>query len=215
MKIVTVSYYDKDTKKYLYSRNVEYEGTVSEFSKTLENATIKSLTQKMKDMAVIGFNGFIVFDEKKKKWIFDFSDFDRDAYLKDVFYDIKCLVRQDIGKFATIEYNGHVFDARQKYFDRYVQKLVLAEHGVVNYPIEIPDENDILVRFENEAEFKSFIKKINDLYSSFYDVGRLIKFGGEVEGIKVIPLSEYSTEDLITTPFDQVYEQIKELRQIN
>lgn len=200
---------------YTYNVNtMQYDGTafIDEAEFVLPDGfTSKSPSQTMMEVIDRGMNQYVIYDKKKKKWKFDFSKFDKVGFINDLIYSVKCQIRQDISNFQTVEYNGHIFDARQKYFDRYVQKMVLADHNIVSFPISIPDENDVMVSFENPDGYKAFIKAISDRYDLLYSIGRLIKYGGEVDGIQIIPLSEYSEEELLTTPYEEIYQQIKDL----
>jgi hypothetical protein len=158
-----------------------------------------------------GMPQYVVYDKKKKKWKFDFSKFDKESYIDNMIYDIKRQIRYDIANEQTIIYDGIEFDARQKYFDRYIQKIVLHNNGIINFPITISSINDEKYEFKTFDEFKIFIKQINDLYDHLYEIGDVIKYGGNVQGVDISPLSDYSPLELIMMEYQEAYQQIKEL----
>lgn len=195
-KIKTACLFDKTTGELIDI--VTLKGTKEQFDQwnTWTNLTYVIPSQEIIDARDEG-TGVPIYDAKKKKW--SLKDMD-ESHLEEDKIEAKNVTNRVIADFIRenkIEFGGKIFSIDRRSSYEYLELYVLAFTGVIDFPISIKaDNSNEVVQFSTIEDFKQFMKALYDSKSNIIKIGRALKYGGNVFGIDVKPISEFNVSEM-------------------
>lgn len=217
-KTITIFLYDKDNRYFVQKfsfklRNDKnktdeenYEDTIK-FINQYVNGQPYTLISPNKSLMKLMESGdsTITFDEESQKWIRN-----DDLKIKNVKNEISGLIKNNLFS-NNIKFKNCNINVGTSKFNDYLKQFVLVKFGIQSYPVVINDINDKEVFIKDEAEFKEFLKTINDKILKMNNLSNRIKNGGTFEGIELKSLSEFTQKEIDSFDAEETVEQLKEL----
>lgn len=198
----TVYAYDKITK--------QFTAVIENFDDDVAKYDDLTTVAPTNDMLNFEDKSCVVFNPKKQKWEFKKQLMSVNLKISEIRSNIRERLKV-IMSGHTIEFKGNRYDLKGRHVRYYFEQFICASNGLIDYPFSIIDVDHIEHEINDFDEFKSFIKIINDECSKFNNIGKLICYGGEINGITIKSLYEYTEKEISTFNMNESIFQCLEL----